>query len=163
MRDFMHTKAIVFLAAILGLAGPAFGHDYKKGDLGIGHPYARTTPPGAQAGGAYLSIENKGKVADRLLRASSPRAGSVELHSMSMDGNVMRMRQVPAIDIAPGATVKLAPGGLHIMLQDLRQPLKKGEKFPLTLVFERAGELRVDLVVEDAAPAGAKKEPHQHH
>jgi len=159
----MGTKVIAVLAAVLGLSGPALGHDYKKGDLSIGHPYARSTPPGAKAGGAYLSIDNKGKAADSLLSASSPRAGSVELHTMSMDGNVMRMRQIPAIEVAPGAGVKLAPGGLHIMLQELKQPLKKGEKFPMTLVFERAGEVKVDIVVEDAAPAAAKGAGHQHH
>jgi len=141
---------------------PANAHEYKVGDLHIGHPYARSTPPGAKVGGAYLSINNKGKAADRLVRASSPRAGSVELHTMSMDGNVMRMRQVPAIEVAPGATVKLAPGGLHVMLQELKQPLKKGERFPLTLVFERAGEVKVDIVVEDAPSHAAGADAHKH-
>lgn len=152
------------LLSLLLSALPALAHEYKVGELHIGHPYARSTPPGAKVGGAYLSIDNKGKVADKLVRASSPRAGSVELHTMSMEGNVMRMRQVLAIEVAPGATVKLAPGGLHVMLQELKQPLKKGEKFPLTLVFERSGEVKVDIVVEDApvnagaaAPAGAHK------
>ena len=131
--------------------------------MSIGHPFARSTPAGAKAGGAYLSIENKGKVADKLLSASSPKAGSVELHTMSMDGNVMRMRQIPAIDVAPGATVKLAPGGLHIMLQEIKQPLKKGEKFPMTLVFERAGEVKVEVVVEDVAASATKAGEHKHH
>jgi copper(I)-binding protein len=124
------------------------GHDYTAGDLKIGHPYTRTTPPGAVAAGAYLSIENKGKAADKLLRAASPVAGLVELHTMSMDGNVMRMRAVPSIEVAGGATVKLAPGGLHVMLQDLKRPLKEGERIPMTLVFERAGEVKVELAVQ---------------
>lgn len=141
---------------------PAHAHEYKVGELHIGHPYARTTPPGAKVGGAYLSIDNRGKAADKLVRASSPRAGSVELHTMSMDGNVMRMRQVPAIEVAPGATVKLAPGGLHVMLQELKQPLKKGERFPMTLVFERAGEVKVEIVVEDAPSHAAGADAHKH-
>ncbi len=149
----MNIKLAAMTAVLLGLASAASAHDYSVGELHIGHPYALVTPPGAKAGGAYLSIDNKGKAADKLLRASTARAGSVELHTMSMDGNVMRMRMVPAIDVAPGATVKLAPGGLHVMLQDLKQPLRKGDKFLMTLVFQRAGEVKVDIVVQDAAPA----------
>ena len=149
----MNIKLAAMTAVLLGLASAASAHDYSVGELHIGHPYALVTPPGAKAGGAYLSIDNKGKAADKLLRASTARAGSVELHTMSMDGNVMRMRMVPAIDVAPGAPVKLAPGGLHVMLQDLKQPLRKGDKFLMTLVFQRAGEVKVDIVVQDAAPA----------
>ena len=148
--------AVLFSTAV-------WGHDYTAGDLKIGHPYTRTTPPGATVAGAYLSIDNKGKAADKLLRASSPAAGLVELHSMSMDGNVMRMRAVPAIDVAPGATVKLAPGGLHVMLQELKRPLKKGERVPLTLVFERAGEVKVELAVQDAAAATSGHDAHAGH
>ena len=159
-------KHALFLGLVLLVPSwlvPVHAHEYKVGELHIGHPYARSTPPGAKAGGAYLSIDNKGKAADKLLRASSPRAGSVELHTMSMEGNIMRMRQVPAIEVAPGTVVKLAPGGLHIMLQDLKQSLSKGDRFPMTLVFERAGEVKVEVVVEDAAPAAAKNAEHQHH
>lgn len=157
-------------AVIISLAMFASGvsaHDYTAGDLKIGHPFTRTTPPGAVAAGAYLSIENKGKSADKLLRAASPVAGLVELHSMSMDGNVMRMRAVPSIDVAAGATVKLAPGGLHVMLQDLKRPLKEGERVPMTLVFERAGEVKVELAVQkpDAAAghAGSARDAHAGH
>lgn len=158
-------KRALFLNLVLLVSpwvAPAHAHEYKLGELHIGHPYARSTPPGAKVGGAYLSIDNKGKAADRLVRASSPRAGSAELHTMSMEGNVMRMRQVPAIEVAPGATVKLVPGGLHVMLQELQQPLKKGERFPMTLVFERAGEVRVDIVVEDAPSHVTGAEAHNH-
>ncbi|MBM3344998.1 MAG: copper chaperone PCu(A)C [Betaproteobacteria bacterium] len=160
----MFRQAIVLV--LIGLsAAAAHSVDYKAGDLQIGHPYARATPPGATVAGAYLSIENKGKTADKLLRAASPVAGLVELHSMRMDGNVMRMRAVPAIDVPAGASVKLAPGGLHVMLQELKRPLKSGERVPLTLVFERAGEVKVDLAVESAsaAPAGSAHRSHADH
>ena len=155
----MNISRLLILLAAIGAPLSAAGDDFKAGDLRIGHPYTRTTPPGATTAGAYLSIDNKGKAADKLVRASSPAAGLVELHSMSMDGNVMRMRAVPAIEVAPGATVKLAPGGLHVMLQELKRPLKKGVRVPLTLVFERAGEVKVELAVEDAA-AGAAASGH---
>jgi copper(I)-binding protein len=151
----MFRNAIGFILALCVVATTQ-AHDYRLGNLHIGHPYTRVTPPGAAAAGAYLSIDNKGGTADRLLRAASPAAGLVELHAMRMDSNVMRMRMVPSIEVAPGTTVKLAPGGLHIMLQDLKRPLKKGERVPLTLTFERAGEMKVELAVEDAAAAGGQ-------
>ena len=122
----MFSRKFVLLALALCASMNGFAHEYSVGDLRIGHPYTRSTPPGAVTAGAYLSVDNKGKAADRLLRAASPAAGLVELHSMSMDGNVMRMRAVPAIEVPPGTTVKFTPGGLHFMLQDLKRVLEKG-------------------------------------
>ena len=162
----MSFRAIILSAAALLITVPALAHEYTAGELQIGHPYARSTPPGARTAGAYLSIENKGKSAERLVKASSPAAGAVTLHSMSMDGEIMRMRAIPSIAVAPGAVVKLAPGGLHIMLEDIKRPLKKGDKIPMTLHFERAGEVKVELQIQDAAaaspPAAAKAEAHDH-
>lgn len=163
----MSTRKFALFATVVAFAfaippGAVAAHDFKLGDLHIGHPYTRVTPPGAKVAGAYLSIDNKGKAADRLLKATSPAAASVALHSMSMDGNIMRMRAVPAIAVAPGASVKLAPGGLHIMLEDLRQPLKKGDKFPLTLYFEKAGQVRVEILVQDHATPAAKAGDNDH-
>ena len=161
----MFRKAIFFSITLSAAVAThtTLAHDYQAGDLQIGHPYARTTPPGATTAGAYLSIDNKGKTAEKLLRVTSPVAGLVELHSMSMDGNVMRMRAVTAIDVAAGATVKLAPGGLHVMLQELKRPLKKGDRVPLTLVFERAGEVKLELAVQDAAAAATGHDAHAGH
>lgn len=147
----------IFLAACSGLLllGPlsSHGHEYQAGALHIDHPHARPTPPGGRTGAAYFSVSNKGSSQDRLLRASSPRAAAVELHSMSMDGNVMRMRSVPAVALPAGATVKLEPGGLHAMLTGLKQPLKAGERFPMTLVFEKSGSVTVEIAVEEAGAA----------
>lgn len=141
----------------------ALAHDFTAGEIAIAHPWARPTPPAAKVGGAYLVLQNKGKTADKLLRATSPVAGVVELHTMRMEGDVMRMRAVPGIDLPPGQTVTLAPGGLHVMLQDLKQPLKLGDRLPLTLVFQRAGQVKVELAVEEApAPAAAAKPPAAH-
>ena len=141
----------------LAIAGAAFAHSYQAGDITIGHPHARATAPGQPTGGAYLRVENRGTQADRLMSASAGVSKSVELHQMQMQGDVMRMRQVDAIEIPANKSVALEPGGLHIMLVGLKAPLKEGDRFPMTLTFEKAGEVKVDVVVEGvkAAPMAA--------
>ena len=114
-------------------------------------PWTRAAGQGGQGAG-FITIRNAG-AADRLLSASSPAAGRAELHTMLRDGDIMRMRQVDAIAVPANGAVALAPGGLHIMLIGLTRPLAVGEQVPLTLVFERAGALAVNLVVQ---PAGAR-------
>jgi copper(I)-binding protein len=146
----------------LVLAGAAAAHGFTAGDLKIGHPWARPTVTGQPAGGGFLKIENTGKTADRLLSASAPVGERTELHSMSMDGDVMRMREVDGIDIAPGATVELKPGGFHLMFQGLKAPLKEGDKIPLKLKFQRAGEVTVEVWVEKPKAEGDKADAHQH-
>lgn len=147
-------------ALALGLAAlAASAHEFKAGSLAIGHPYARATAAGQTIGGGFMKFTNDGAAADKLLAASAPVAGSVELHTMRMEGDVMRMRQVDAIELPPGATVELKPGGLHMMFIGLKQPLKAGDKFPLTLRFEKAGEVTVQVNVE--APKTASTE-HMH-
>lgn len=134
--------------AVLGAAAVAAqAQDVKAGKIAITQPYARATVPGQPAGGGFLKLENKGD-ADRLLSVSAGVAGSVELHMMSMDGDVMRMRQVDSIALPAGKTVELKPGGLHIMFMGLKAPLKAGESFPMKLKFEKAGEVTVDVKVE---------------
>ncbi|MEO9162980.1 MAG: copper chaperone PCu(A)C [Casimicrobiaceae bacterium] len=143
-------RLMVPLAALTIAFAPtsAIAHDYTLGELRIGHPYARPTPPGARTGGAYFTIRNVGKAGDRLLRVSSSAAQTVELHSMTMDGNLMKMRAVPALDIPAGSNVTLGTGGYHVMLTGLRQPLVAGNKLPLTLTFEKAGTIEVSAQVE---------------
>jgi copper(I)-binding protein len=155
----MKRLSLVILAALALGAG---AHEYKAGELKIGHPWARMTAPGQPSGGAYLKLQNGGSAADRLVGGSTPAADRVELHSMSMDGNVMKMRQVNAIDIAPGQTVELKPGALHIMLVGLKAPLKAGDKVPMTLKFEKAGDVKVELKIEEIAPGMAASGSHQH-
>ncbi len=155
------------LAAALTLLGfnLAHAHGGKAGDVEITHPFATPSIPGAANGGAYIvRLENKGKVADRLLRASTPAAQRVELHTMTMDGNVMRMREVGEIVLAPGAKVEMRPGaGYHLMLMGLKAPLKEGESFALTLEFERGGPVEVKVVVQVPKPAaGAAGHEHKH-
>ena len=154
------------LAATLGgaVSGPAHAHGYTVGDLKIGHPWARTTLPSQPAGGAFLKVTNQGAQADRLIGASSPVAERVELHTMKMEGDVMRMREVPAIELPAGQTVTLAPGGLHLMLIGLKGPLKVGESVPATLRFERAGTVTVDLKIEPVSgPASTHATGHDGH
>ncbi|WP_293779962.1 copper chaperone PCu(A)C [uncultured Oxalicibacterium sp.] len=128
--------------------------------------YARATVPGQTSGGAYLTLENKGKHADALLSAQSSTAQSVELHTMKMEGDVMRMREVNRIDLAAGEKVSMAPSkGYHIMLMGLKAPLKAGDKVPLTLQFEKAGKQETLLEVRDGkatADNGKHGEHHKH-
>jgi copper(I)-binding protein len=116
-------------------------------------PWARPTVQGQTGGGGFLRIVG-GAANDKLLSASADVAGRVELHTMTMDGNIMRMRQVDAIEVPAGKAVDLKPGGLHLMFMDLKAPLTTGSSFALTLRFEKAGAMKVDVKVQPTAPAG---------
>jgi copper(I)-binding protein len=153
-------KAIIGVTLALA-ALSAVAHSFKLGEIDIGHPYARPTREGQMVGAGYLKLANKGPV-DRLVSATSPVAGSVEIHSMSMEGDVMKMRQVDAIEIATGQTVELKPGGYHLMLMGLKAPLKVGDKFPLTLKFEKSGEVVVTVNVEEPKPKSEATGAHKH-
>lgn len=151
-----HHRPLIAAVALAFASMVAAAHEFKAGAIAIGHPYARATAAGQPIGGGFMKLANDGPAADKLLSASAPVAGSVELHTMRMEGDVMRMRQVDAIDLPAGATVELKPGGLHMMFIGLKQPLKAGDKFPLTLRFEKAGEVTVQVNVE--APKAASTE-----
>ena len=143
----------VCLAALL--VAPALAQEVKVGDLVITQAWARATPNGAKIGGGYLTIENKGAVADRLLGVSADIAGKVEVHEMAVNNGVMTMRPLDkGLAIDPGKTVKLAPGGYHLMMFDLKSPLKQGDKVPVTLEFEKAGKVTVSLDVEGIGAKG---------
>jgi copper(I)-binding protein len=136
----------LFLAFLLAV--PALAHQYKLGSLEIDSPWARATPPSAPAGGGFLKITNTGTAPDRLVSASSPAAEMVQVHEMKMDGSVMRMREVEkGLEIPAGGTVTLAPGGFHLMMMGLKGPLKQGTNVPVTLVFEKAGKIEIELSV----------------
>jgi copper(I)-binding protein len=137
------------LAAGLLAAQPARAEDVKAGDLVISQAWSRATPGGAKIGGGYLTIENKGPAPDRLVGGSSDAAGKVEVHEMATNNGVMTMRPLDkGLTIDPGKTVKLSPGGLHLMLMDLKAPLKQGDKLLITLEFEKAGKVQVSLDVQ---------------
>src|SRR5215471_17099674 len=143
IRKLMQMSIACVLGAYLSSA-PARADEVKAGDLVISQAWSRATPKGAKTGGGYLTIENKGSAPDRLIDGSSDVAGSVQVHEMSTEGGVMKMRPVEnGLTIEPGKTVKLAPGGYHLMMMDLKQPLKRGDKLPVTLQFEKAGTVAV--------------------
>lgn len=145
----MHSRSLITVAALV-VAFSANANEYKAGGLHIIHPYARTTVPNQTVGGAYLTIENSGKTGDKLVAVASPIASRAEIHTMSMDGNMMKMREVSDIEIKPSSKLVMQPGnGYHIMLTGLKQPLKAGNTFPLTLTFEKAGKLAVSVLVQD--------------
>ncbi|MFM9914310.1 MAG: copper chaperone PCu(A)C [Rhizobacter sp.] len=159
----MNKSSIQRLIAITALAFATLGaaaHGFKIGAIDIGHPYARPTNPGQQVGAGYLKLANQG-AADRLMSATSPVAASVEMHTMTMEGDVMKMRQVDGIDVPAGHTVELKPGGFHLMLMGLKAPLRAGDKLALTLKFEKAGEIVVTVNVENPKDSGAAAE-HKH-
>ena len=138
----------IFLTAILFVT-QALAHSYEKGDLQIRHPWARATPPGTTVGVGYFEIRNTGKEADRLLSATSPAARQVEMHISEHAGEVARMRQLRAFEVPARERLTLEPNGAHLMLVDLVQPLKKGERFPMKLRFERAGEVDIEFEVQE--------------
>jgi copper(I)-binding protein len=155
----MNLRSLLAAATLAVASFGASAHDFKAGPIHIDHPYARATAPGQPNGGGYLKLSNQGPSADRLVAATSARAGSIELHTMRMEGDVMRMRQVDAIEVPAGASVELKPGGLHLMFIGLKAPLRHGDTFPMTLRFEKAGEVVVTVNVE--APQAAEP-AHKH-
>ena len=148
------------LAWLLVLAAPAWAvaapQLYEFGPITIEQPIARATPPGAKTGAVYFTIDNAGKDAERLLRASTPVAAGVALHQMAQRGGMMTMRAVPSLEIGPGAKLELGSSGYHLMLIDLKQPLKVGERFPLTLTFEHLGTVTTSVTVESMGAARAR-------
>jgi len=147
----MNRRILLATALLLPLAARA------QGAITLDAPWTRAAGQGGQGAG-FVTIRNAG-AADRLLSASTPAAGRTELHTMLRDGDIMRMRQVEAIAVPANGAVTLAPGGLHIMLIGLTRPLAVGESVPLTLVFERAGTVTLNLAVQ---PAGARAPAHAH-
>jgi copper(I)-binding protein len=149
-ENFMSTPSrmimLVTLAAVLGIG---FSHAQSSGLISIEKPFSRATPGGSKVGAGYMTITNKGTAADRLVSASSPAAGKVEIHEMTMQDGVMKMRELAGgLPIEAGKAVSLAPGGYHLMLIQLKAPLKKGDQVPVTLTFEKAGKVDVTLDVQ---------------
>jgi periplasmic copper chaperone A len=150
------TLCLASTLAVALLAAPALA-----GDITVADPFARASAGMAEVGAAFMTLRNTSKSDDQLIGASAPVSGSAELHNHIKDGDIMRMRQVPSINIPAGGTVALQPGGLHVMLMGLKQPLKQGEVFPLTLTFAKAGTMTVEVTVK--APAAMAPMPgHQH-
>ena len=161
---------ILLVAAGLALCLPAFAHDAAShgtshtqmivGDIEISGAFSRATLPGAPVAGGFLTLTNKGSVDDVLVSASAPIAAETQLHEMAMEGDVMKMRRIEGgIPVPAGASVALQPGGLHVMFLGLNTALAEGDSVPVTLTFEQAGTITIDMSV-GAAAAGAAPAKH---
>lgn len=149
----MRIPTLVLLTCLSPLlAGGAVAGDFTAGALKIGQPWSRATPNGAKVAGGYLSVTNTGSEPDTLTGGTFDEAGSVEIHSMSMEGGVMKMAPVEnGLVVKPGETVTLKPGGLHLMFLGLKEPLKKGDTVKGSLTFAKAGSVPVTFTVEGLA------------
>ena len=137
MNKLSRIFALAAFSAVV-IAAPVRAEDVKAGDLVISQAWSRATPGGAKVAGGFLTIENKGSAPDKLVKVSAEIAGKADVHEMAMDNGVMKMRPLDkGLVIEPGKTVKLAPGGYHLMLQDLKGAFKEGEKVPVTLSSRR--------------------------
>lgn len=151
LRRFEERLGIaVFVLALLFASGQSvFAHEFKVGDIEIGHPWSRATPAGAKVAGGYLTITNTGSSPDRLLSISSDISAKAELHEMGVKDGVMTMRPVAdGLEIPAGGKVTLGPGSYHVMFMDLKQPPREGEMFAATLTFEKAGAVTVEFAVQ---------------
>jgi periplasmic copper chaperone A len=151
----MKFKSLVLAAALTLAAGPVLAQNYKVGSIEIEQPWARATPKGATIGAGYMKITNTGSEPDRLVGGSIAFAKRFEVHSMTMEQGVMKMREVKdGLEIKPGETVELKPGGYHVMFVDLKEPLKQGEDVTVTLKFAKAGTVEVKYPVAAAGAGG---------
>jgi periplasmic copper chaperone A len=142
--------ASALLVSVLAFTGAATAHEHKLGDLLIEKVWARASIGPAKAGAVYLTIVNTGSEPDRLVGAKTQAAREAAPHVNTMVDGIMKMRPVTAIEVAPGEPTVLQPGGLHIMLIGLVSPLVEGKSFPLTLTFEKAGSIEVEVMIDKA-------------
>lgn len=146
MTRFAFAAAAV-LAALSAM--PAVAEEVTIGPLKISAPWARATPKGAAVGGGYMTIANTGTAPDRLIGGATEIAGRFEIHEMSLDKGVMKMRELAqGLELKPGEKVEFKPGGYHVMFMGLKQQLVQGQTFKAILQFEKAGKVEVDFAVE---------------
>jgi len=150
------------LGVLTGLiASATLAQTYQARSLSIQHPWSRETAVGQAVGGGFMTLTNNGAREDRLVSGTSPVAAEVQLHTMSMEGGVMRMRQVTGgIAIPAKSTVQLRPGSFHVMFMGLKRPLRQGERFPVTLQFQRAGRVTVQFAVQPVGSTGPVEGAH---
>ncbi|HWR95235.1 MAG TPA: copper chaperone PCu(A)C [Arenimonas sp.] len=155
-------KSSLLSTALLALALAGVAYSAEKPDLRFGNAWVRATPPNARVAGGFLRIENTGKSGDRLISASTDAAASAEIHEMTMQGDIMQMRQLTeGLAIPAKQTVTLKPGGLHLMLIAPKQAITEGQKVKITLLFEKAGSRTIEFTAHKQAPTdGSKPQPH---
>jgi len=151
-----HTSRFLITLSALFFLGTAQAHDFKAGAIEIGHAWARATPRGASVAAGYLKLSNTGTTPDRLIGASAAVSDRVEVHEMATVEGVLKMRPVKdGLEIKTGQSVELKPGGLHLMMFDLKQQLQQGQRVKGTLVFEKAGKVDIEFAVEGIGGAPA--------
>ena len=152
--------------ALLTQCPLALGQQQAPATMEITKAWSRATPAAAPVGAGYLALTNRGAEADRLIGGSTEIAARIEVHEMSMDNGVMKMRELPdGLEVKPGQTVEMKPGGHHLMLVGLKRGLREGERFKAQLVFARGGKAEVEFVVQGmgASMAPTAGEMHHHH
>jgi copper(I)-binding protein len=137
------------------LCAALFAATAAHGQVTIDKAWVRATAPGARVGGGYMVVRNAGSAPDRLVGASSPASVRVELHEHIREGDIMRMREVPAFEVPANGSFELKPGGAHLMFMEVRRPFKEGETLPVTLRFEKAGEISAEFAVGRLGGAAA--------
>jgi len=142
---------------LLVFAAAAFS---ANAQVQIENPWSRATPPGAKVAAGYLVIRNRSAAPDRLVGASSPAAARVETHVIEKQGEILRMREVKGYEVPAKGSFELRPGGPHLMLVDIKAPLKEGERVPVTLKFEKAGEVKIELGVRALGAPASKGHAH---
>jgi copper(I)-binding protein len=153
-RRHVLNRFFIALATAFMLVTSAAAHDYTLGDIHIMKPWSRPLPAVSVNGAAYMTLTNTGNAPDRLVSVTTPAASKAELHNHIMEGGLMKMRPAGAVEIAPGHPTMLQPGGLHVMLMGLTEPLVAGNAFPLTLNFERAGSIDVKVMIFEPEETG---------
>jgi copper(I)-binding protein len=156
-------KQYVLFIALLVSSALAGAHSFDAGSLHIDHPWSRELPPNAPTAPAYFVVHNNGQQPDKLMSVRTPVAGRAELHEHVHQGDMMKMQKVDSVVIPAGDQAVFAPSGYHVMLFDLKQPLRDGDRFPLTLHFEHAGDLPVEVTVQRDAPASSDGMNHGDH
>jgi periplasmic copper chaperone A len=165
MKNFAILIAALVAVSALS-ADTVSAQEYKAGSIEVDQPWSTATPRGASVGAGYMTIKNTGTEPDRLTGVSTPIAGKVEVHQMSMENGVMTMRPLPSgLEVKPGQTVELKPSSMHLMLMNLKGPIERGKPFKATLMFAKAGQVDVEFAVEPvgaSSPAASAHDAHHH-
>jgi copper(I)-binding protein len=158
----------IVVVALVGLsalpAAIAGAQEYKAGSIEVDQPWSAATPRGASVAAGYMTIKNTGTEPDRLTSATTAVAGKVEVHEMTMDNGIMRMRPLPSgLEIKPGQTVELKPNSFHLMLENLKEPIQQGKPFKATLTFAKGGPVDVDFAVGPIGASSPSAQDTHHH
>jgi copper(I)-binding protein len=147
-------RAAGMIALVLLASAPATADPVRAGDITVDRGWARATPPSAKNGAAYLIVRNSGSQPDRIVSFAAPVAGHAMAHETTQENDILRMHEAGPLTVPPGGTLEMKPGGKHIMLMDLKGSLSPGQKFPLTVTFEKAGSIQVPVKVGKAGAMG---------